>query len=322
MPYHPALDRASESQAGRSPHRHHRQGRGPGLRGQGGAHRASAWPTCSTSASSARSSRSTSPQKNRAPARDLRRADLHRRGDPRPLPALRGLARARTSPTPRCCCTAGSRRAPPSCSRARRAPCSTSTTGRIRSSPRRAPPRAAPPPAPGVPPTKIDGVLGISKAYCTRVGGGPVPDRGDGRDGRHAPRPRQRVRRGDRAGRAAAAGPTRSALRYAVAHQRPRHHRADQARRARQAARRCRSAWATGTGARCSPTSPRRSGIWHEAEPVYEELSGWQTSTARHARLRGAAVEGARVPRAAGGADRRAVLARLHRGRCATRRSW
>ena len=28
----------------------------------------------------------------------------------------------------------------------------------------------------GVPPTKIDGVVGISKAYCTRVGGGPVPD--------------------------------------------------------------------------------------------------------------------------------------------------
>jgi adenylosuccinate synthase len=27
----------------------------------------------------------------------------------------------------------------------------------------------------GVPPTKIDGVIGISKAYCTRVGGGPFP---------------------------------------------------------------------------------------------------------------------------------------------------
>src|SRR5437660_12306822 len=33
----------------------------------------------------------------------------------------------------------------------------------------------------GVPPTKIDGVIGISKAYCTRVGGGPFPTelRGD-----------------------------------------------------------------------------------------------------------------------------------------------
>ena len=27
----------------------------------------------------------------------------------------------------------------------------------------------------GVPPTKIDGVIGISKTYTTRVGGGPFP---------------------------------------------------------------------------------------------------------------------------------------------------
>lgn len=36
----------------------------------------------------------------------------------------------------------------------------------------------------GVPPTKIDGVVGVSKAYITRVGGGPFPseDKGEGGD--------------------------------------------------------------------------------------------------------------------------------------------
>jgi adenylosuccinate synthase len=35
----------------------------------------------------------------------------------------------------------------------------------------------------GVPPTKIDGIVGISKAYITRVGGGPFPSEDRGRDG-------------------------------------------------------------------------------------------------------------------------------------------
>jgi len=35
----------------------------------------------------------------------------------------------------------------------------------------------------GVPPTKIDGVLGVSKAYITRVGGGPFPTEIQGPDG-------------------------------------------------------------------------------------------------------------------------------------------
>ena len=35
----------------------------------------------------------------------------------------------------------------------------------------------------GVPPTRIDGVLGVAKAYCTRVGAGPFPTELDGRPG-------------------------------------------------------------------------------------------------------------------------------------------
>ena len=32
----------------------------------------------------------------------------------------------------------------------------------------------------GVPPNRIDGVIGVSKAYITRVGGGPFPTGGPG----------------------------------------------------------------------------------------------------------------------------------------------
>ncbi len=37
----------------------------------------------------------------------------------------------------------------------------------------------------GVPPTRIDGVVGIAKAYCTRVGTGPFPTELAGPDGEH-----------------------------------------------------------------------------------------------------------------------------------------
>ena len=66
------------------------------------------------------------------------------------------------------------------CSRARRGRCSTSTTARIRSSPRRArSPRGAAVSF-GIGPKRIDEVLGVSKAYVTRVGEGPFPTRDRG----------------------------------------------------------------------------------------------------------------------------------------------
>src|SRR5512132_1462900 len=129
-----------------------------------------------------------------------------------------------------------------------------------------------------VPPTKINGVLGISKAYCTRVGEGPFPTELD--------------------------GPVADMLRargneYGAVTGRP---------------RRC--GWVDAVGLRyatringldtlaitkldvldsCDTVKicvgykyddevltdfPEEERIWHEAEPVYEELSGWQTSTA------------------------------------------
>ena len=53
----------------------------------------------------------------------------------------------------------------------------------------------APPPGLGIPPTRIDGVLGIAKAYTTRVGAGPLPSEIGGALEDDDPRARQRVRR-------------------------------------------------------------------------------------------------------------------------------
>ena len=50
----------------------------------------------------------------------------------------------------------------------------------------------------GVPPTSIDTVIGITKAYCTRVGGGPFPSELHGRGRRRSAQTRQRIRRRDR----------------------------------------------------------------------------------------------------------------------------
>jgi hypothetical protein len=61
------------------------------------------------------------------------------------------------------------------CTKARRARCSTSTTAPIRTSPRRTARSAACAPGLGVGPRAIDGVLGVCKAYTTRVGDGPMP---------------------------------------------------------------------------------------------------------------------------------------------------
>ena len=60
----------------------------------------------------------------------------------------------------------------------------------------------------GVPARMIDKYIGVVKAYTTRVGAGPVPDRAGQRDRPVHPRQGPRVRHDDRAGRAGAAGST------------------------------------------------------------------------------------------------------------------
>ena len=70
---------------------------------------------------------------------------------------------------------ARSTRAGRCCSRAARPRCSTSTTAPTRSSPRPTRRPAARAPGSGIPPTRIDRVIAIVKAYTTRVGEGPFP---------------------------------------------------------------------------------------------------------------------------------------------------
>ena len=88
-------------------------------------------------------------------------------------------------------------RASTCCWRAPRRRSSTSTTAPIRTSRRRTPPPAAPAPAPGSGPRDIDRVVGITKAYTTRVGAGPFPTElldATATAGRHRPRVRHRHR--------------------------------------------------------------------------------------------------------------------------------
>ena len=68
------------------------------------------------------------------------------------------------------------------CSRERRGRSSTSTTARIRSSPRRTRSRRTRRRAIGLGPNRIDRVLGVAKAYVTRVGEGPFPTEIEGPD--------------------------------------------------------------------------------------------------------------------------------------------
>ena len=150
--------------------------------------------------------------------------ELLRTADAAQAVGPRRLADARA----RRCATAGR-----SCSKARRARCSTSITAPIPTSPRRTRPSAASAPASASARRPIDGVLGVAKAYTTRVGEGPLPTELTGEMGKRLrdsgneygavdrpAAPLRLVRRGR--------GPLRRA------HQRPRRAGADQARRARR----------------------------------------------------------------------------------------
>ena len=76
-------------------------------------------------------------------------------------------------------------RARRSCSRARRRRCSTSTTAPTRSSPRPTASRGRRRAGAGVGPQQLHYILGITKAYTTRVGGGPFPTELDDEIGEH-----------------------------------------------------------------------------------------------------------------------------------------
>ena len=173
---------------------------------------ASARPTRTRSAA-APSASSTSPTRRRLPAKIDRllahhnalRRGLGADGDRRARRCSRQLtrrSRRRSCPSPARPGGSSTRRgatASASCSRARRARSSTSTTAPIPSSPRPTPSPARRRPARASARGAIDYVLGITKAYTTRVGEGPFPTEDKGEIGRVPRPPRPRVRHRHRA---------------------------------------------------------------------------------------------------------------------------
>ena len=127
----------------------------------------------------------------------------------------------------------------------------------------------------GIGPTRIDTVIGVAKAYVTRVGEGPFPSEIDEpRADAHA-RARRRVRhRHGRGSPLRLARPRRAALRGA--RQRARPARAHEARRPLALRRdsRLRALPAAATGRR-REHFPAHQSDFHAARPVYETLSGW-----------------------------------------------
>jgi adenylosuccinate synthase len=133
-------------------------------------------------------------------------------------------------------------------------------------------------PAPASVPDAIDYVLGICKAYATRVGGGPFPTELNDEMGEGL------RKRGNEFG-ATTGRPRRCgwidlvALKRAVPdqwHQRPRHH---QARRARWPAQSSRCASPTNIAASKRDLAPLDAAGWDECKPVYLEFPGWSEPT-------------------------------------------
>ena len=158
-------------------------------------------------------------------------------------------------------------------------------------------------------------VWGIAKAYTTRVGAGPVPERAPRRGRRGDPPARRRVRHDHRAPAAhRLARPRRAALRR-------RHQRADRA--GRDEARRAQRlrphqglhALPRRRGGGVRRRSPTTSRCCTRPGGVYEELPGWTEDIGECAHRVRSPAGGARLPALHRGADRRAGRARRRRAR-------
>ena len=129
----------------------------------------------------------------------------------------------------------------------------------------------------GVPPTRINGVLGIAKAYTSRVGEGPFPTELHGPEGDLL---RTRGKEfGSVTGRPRRCGWADAvALRYAA-----RLNGFDAMAITKldilDSLETVKICVGYRYGGDVLTDFPEEERIWHEAEPVYEEWSGWQTST-------------------------------------------
>ena len=248
---------------------------------------ACAWATCCVrgtladeAGGGAPALRAALPRRERARPRSTGIALLRRPGRVRRAPAAAHRRRlGRPAPPDGATATR-------SCSRARRPRCSTSTTARIRSSRRRRRPRAARSRAWACRPPRIDGVLGIAKAYTTRVGAGPLPVRDRRRAGGRASASAAASTAPPPAARAAAAGSTPWSVRYAVRVNGFDYARAHEARRARRPGRDPHLHGVPLRGRGSSTSCPGDLSVLERCEPVYETLPGWKHADRGRARLR------------------------------------
>ena len=151
------------------------------VRGQGGADRDPRAGPARPEDPARRRSRSRSPRRTCGSSASTAWSRSTSTRSPRGSRASRSAC-VRTSPTRRCSSTARSTTSASCSSRARRERCSTSTTARIRSSRRRTRSPRTQRSAFGIGPNRIDAVVGVSKAYVTRVGEGPFPTEIEGPD--------------------------------------------------------------------------------------------------------------------------------------------
>ena len=124
--------------------------------------------------------------------------DRSRRGRRRTCSSFADRVRAHGRATSPATSTTPSTRASSSCSRAPRRTTSTSTTAPTRTSRRPTRSAAGACTGTGVGPTRIDRIVGIAKAYTTRVGEGPFPTELLDDDGDRLRSDRRRVRHHDR----------------------------------------------------------------------------------------------------------------------------
>ena len=173
MPWHVALDRASERRLGKLQIGTTRRGSGRRTatrrRGSGFASR-----TCSTRRSCGRRSRSRSRRRTIGSSRSTARSRSTSRTFLHATRAMRSGS-GRSSQTPPCSSTARCARAATSSSRARRWTLLDLDHGTYPFVTSSNPVAGAAATGIGIGPNRIDAVLGVAKAYLTRVGGGTVP---------------------------------------------------------------------------------------------------------------------------------------------------
>ena len=182
MPWHVAIDQGERAAARQAPDRHDASAASARptrtrRRGSGSASR-----TCSTRRSCARRSRSRSPRRTSGSSASTAPSRSSSRSSRRATRATRSGC-GRTSPTRRCSSTAR-------CATGKRVLFEGAQGDAARPRPRHVSVRhlvehgrrRAPRSGIGIGPTRIDAVIGVAKAYVTRVGEGPFPTEIEGAD--------------------------------------------------------------------------------------------------------------------------------------------